>query len=394
MGALSISLKMYEEGAVSFYAREVEGSSKGPLSRSAAFYNPAMRENRDIAVAAVRWGVSERGWGRVADVMAASGVRALRFAAETDVDEVLANDSNPLAVYVMQRNVRLNGLEGRVRISLGDARVLMYGLAAARRRLDFVDVDPYGTPMPYVDSALCSVRSRGVVGLTATDTPNLFAVYPKKLARVYGVFCRGKPPFFRELGVRSLLGAAARVAAGGGRWLRPLLSYASGHYVRAYLEVGLGASRASDMLEESLGWVEYCRKCGSWKIVGGGVGPPEIGRCQLCGEKMSLCGPLWIGPTVDEDFVGRVADRLPGGSGGEAGWLVSRLREEANLPPLYHDLDFLGGRLKVSSPSPGRVVEELRASGYKAARTHFCPKCVKTDAPIEEVIRAVRGPRL
>jgi tRNA (guanine26-N2/guanine27-N2)-dimethyltransferase len=59
---------------------------------------------------------------RVLDALSASGLRAIRFAKEVSgVDLVVANDFSEHAFKTIQRNVQLNGLEGRVRPMHSDA---------------------------------------------------------------------------------------------------------------------------------------------------------------------------------------------------------------------------------------------------------------------------------
>jgi len=59
---------------------------------------------------------------RILDALSASGLRAIRFAKEVPmVDLVVANDFSEHAFQTIQRNVQLNGLEGRVRAVHSDA---------------------------------------------------------------------------------------------------------------------------------------------------------------------------------------------------------------------------------------------------------------------------------
>ncbi|MDK2384338.1 MAG: hypothetical protein QI199_05975, partial [Candidatus Korarchaeota archaeon] len=76
--SLSIPLKLYREGSVVFYSTDLEHLERMGLSYTKApvFYNPRMKLNRDITISIVR----SVNMGSAADLMAASGVRALRLA--------------------------------------------------------------------------------------------------------------------------------------------------------------------------------------------------------------------------------------------------------------------------------------------------------------------------
>jgi len=39
----------------------------------------------------------------------------------------------------------------------------------------------------------------------------------------------------------------------------------------------------------------------------------------------------------------------------------------------------------------GELIDELQDSGYAASRTHFSPTSIKTNAPFEEVLDALKG---
>ena len=72
-------------------------------------------------------------------------------------------------------------------------------------RFHYIDIDPFGSPVYFVDSAMRSVYNNGIIACTATDTATLCGVYPNVCRRRYGV-----KPFhsnvMHETGLRILLG--------------------------------------------------------------------------------------------------------------------------------------------------------------------------------------------
>ena len=56
----------------------------------------------------------------------------------------------------------------------------------SENRFDYIDIDPFGSPVGFVDSAMRSIKNGGVVACTATDTAALCGVYPRVCQRRYG----------------------------------------------------------------------------------------------------------------------------------------------------------------------------------------------------------------
>ncbi|MFA5862642.1 MAG: hypothetical protein WDA16_13200, partial [Candidatus Thermoplasmatota archaeon] len=141
------------------------------------FYNPAMALNRDVSSLTLAARAQE-GW-TVLDGLAASGVRGLRYALEAGVRiQLESNDWNPVATKLIERNAERNGV---------DAHVTTRNLAALLHESvwNMVDIDPFGSPAPFLDGATRAVRDRGMLGLTATDATALAGVYPNVCRRRY-----------------------------------------------------------------------------------------------------------------------------------------------------------------------------------------------------------------
>lgn len=367
--SLSIPLRIYREGKVTFYSADLEYLRKMGISYTKApvFYNPRMKLNRDVTVSLVR----SLGIKSAADLMAASGVRALRLAVEGQAEDVRANDSNCLAAHVIKINARLNKV--KMKVTCSDARLEAERLAWEGRS-QYLDLDPFGSPSPYLDSFLRAVKRGGVLGVTATDTPPLFGIYPDKLFRYYGV--RGmRLPFHKEFGIRSLISFTIRTAARLDLAIRPILSYGREHYIRVFFQVERGASASNEILRKSLGWVEICDKD---YILHRGLDLPDT----ECSKPM---GPVWLDNTSDPDFVKRITP-----ANDEVSELLSAILEENGGPPFYYLLDDICSELHLRMPRISEVISSLREKGFYAARTHLEPLGVKTDADRKELERAVK----
>ena len=325
------------------------------------FYNPAMAGDRDLGVAFAR-ALPEPQRPRTAwEMTSATGVLGLRLLHETDAFGAFCfTEANPDAFRVLRENVArfppATAVEGDAREAPPDAP------------FDYVDLDPYGSPAPFLATALASVRPAGVVAVTATDMMVLAGAQPAACRRRYGARpVRGR--LGPEGGLRILLARLARTAEELGRSIRPLLAYSRDHYVRAYAEVLASAGAPAPV-----GEVDPDRWTGPWM---GDQGP---------------YGPLWLGPLFDPETVARL--KVPGGAARptEVERFLARLKDEVRVDrPFYFEPNVLAGRLHVPYPPSLRAVSEgLREMGFAVARTHARPEGFRTDAPRSEVERLVR----
>lgn len=119
------------------------------------------------------------------DVMSATGLRAVRYLRELDhTEKILANDLDSKAVDLIKINAELNGdTENKIEIHQNDAAALMY---SKPKYFDVVDLDPYGTAIPLIDSAILSCKNNGLVLATFTDMQVLCGNYVETCYYKYG----------------------------------------------------------------------------------------------------------------------------------------------------------------------------------------------------------------
>ncbi len=370
MPKLNIPLKLYSEGKVSFYSTDLDYLRELGLAYTKApvFYNPKMKLNRDVTVSLF----ASLSLKTAADLMAASGVRALRLAAEGNAQEVLANDSSCLSAHIIKMNARLNGLSN-IKVSCSDARLMAEKISWEGYRTEYVDLDPFGSPAPYIDSFLRAVKRGGVIGITATDTPPLFGLYPDKLFRFYGVW--GNKFFFhKEFGIRALIYFVVRTAARFDLAAKPILSYGREHYVRTFFQLEKGASASSDLLKNNMGWIEYLN--GDFNVIRGK---------DLPVRRNNIVGPIWVSSTSSMDLIRKIRP-----INDETSNLLAALTREAEGPPLYYLLDDICSAMRTRVPKIDDVILKLRELGYFACRTHLEPLGIKTDASRKELENVVR----
>ncbi|HLE48355.1 MAG TPA: methyltransferase domain-containing protein, partial [Candidatus Thermoplasmatota archaeon] len=335
--------------------------------------NPAMRTARDVSVLVLSALVesTKRRW-TVCDAMAATGARGLRFANEVPDVKVQLNDANPESIQLAQRNAKQLGLENV------DFRWGRLEPHLAAETYDWVDIDPYGTPAPFIDVAIHSVLDGGVLAVTATDTATLSGVYPDACRRRYNAqSLRGA--CMPELATRILSGAVVRAAGRRDRAATPLLAYATQHFVRVYCRIDDGAA-AADAQQEQLKYAVFHPDGNR----GFAAQPPAMSKSA---------GPLWSGPLSDPGIVKKISALAAGRTdlARETPRLIAKWVEEANAPGLYFDVDdFTSGR-RLESPRIEAWLDELRARNFVATRTHFAPRGIKTDARYHDVLKVLES---
>ena len=381
--------------------------------REPAFFNPRARLSRDISVAAYA-AFAGRGAAdsSLFEALSGLGARGLRAASEAGIGRVVLNDLNAEALALAGRSASANGLGG-VELSRNEACRFLLSRSARRAddddgrprsgRADMVDIDPFGSPAPYLDCCLRAVARGGMLSMTATDLQVLNGLFPAACLRRYGGLPIRRATFAAEVSLRLVLGCLCRIAGRLDLSIEPLLAHSDQHYYRAYVRVG-GRSDQSGVI----GYLHACGRCGGRgesapcaPAAGGGRGrkkgspaargPPA--SCPDCGAPSpDAAGPLWTGPLFDGRFarlVGAHAGRLPVGR--ECAALLEKAAAEAPLPPTYYTLDEVASRLGTHPPKLAQVIESLKGSGFGASPTLFSPSGFRTDARIKDVDAAFRA---
>lgn len=341
-----------------------------------AFYNPHMTLDRDITIASLA------AFARTADrpesyidAFAATGIRGLRAAAELGLDVTL-NDWNPDAVDLIKQNIISNGLQSHCNATNKNANVLLH-----QKRFDVVDIDPFGSPAPFLAAA--SFSARKMLAVTATDTAPLCGAHLNAGIRKYAAVPLNNE-YHAEIGVRVLMGAIARTLAVWDKAMVPMIGYARRHYLRVYVRVLKGVSLADDSMKK-LGFIVHCSHCGFRKSVHG-LAPMISERCRMCGSRMQSIGPLWLGELHDDAFCESVLSELDHrGFDKHAIKLVEMCRNEIDVPAFY-DQHRICHAIGISPMPIGMLIDLLRDAGFEASRTHFSGTSFKTDADIRSII--------
>jgi tRNA (guanine26-N2/guanine27-N2)-dimethyltransferase len=324
-------------------------------AKSPAFYNPAMTLNRDISVLICKLLKPLS----AVDLLAATGVRGLRIKKESGVKRVYINDASPTAISFAKKNAKLN----KLKVEITNLRAHEF-LATRYKREDskfgYVDIDPFGTPVPFLDAGVKAVveNRSGIIAVTATDTSALCGTYPAACLRKYGA----KPLYnylMHEIGLRILIKKVQEVAAQYDIALTPIFSHTTRHYMRCYLRAERGADKADKILE-------------------------QIGCFQGA-------GPMWLGHLFDENLV-ETMHKLAAKDKNictETKELLFTIKNESTVQMVgFYDLS----EMKLHQvPKIFEVIERLQKKGFKASRTHFSPTGIKTNANEKEFKKVIKS---
>jgi len=373
----SMLTKIITEGTTNIEVPVPDENSSFPPSSVAVFYNPAMKTNRDVAVAAISCFSRNNPGYTYLDALSASGIRGLRIAHEVCLNTTMS-DWEEKSVELIKRNIELNNLTNCTALRR-NANVVMFDGS-----FDIIDLDPFGTPAPFLDAACFSTKR--LLCVTATDTAPLCGAHKKAGIRNYSAVPL-KTEYHPEMGVRILMGAVARTLAKYDKAMTPLLSYASAHYVRLFASVKKGIVEADKCLE-NMGFITHCFNCGARENKYGLAVHIEE-KCPVCGHKTSLAGPLWLGRLHDREFCEQVLDEVVKREFKGVDKLISACRDELDIP-MHYDVHKVCKMLGITAMSTVDLISALRERGFQASRTHFSGISFKTDAGMEEIKVVVR----
>ena len=265
------------------------------LEKSAVNFTKLTQESSSSSSQCNEYGMT------IFEALAASGLRSLRYWKEVPgVRSIVVNDLDPVAVDMARENVIRNGLAKDlvvnekedatfanncgagedianrtnvitantttalrhvrprgIQLQVGDATHEMYmsrlppdlylnqcnnsnqqqQLHHPKPQYDVIDLDPYGSAAPFMDAAMQSVVSGGLLAVTCTDMAALGGSHPETCYGRYGAFPIQRSGYLQELALRILLYHMSVVAARYGRCIRPVLSVGMAFYCRVFVEV-------------------------------------------------------------------------------------------------------------------------------------------------------------
>ncbi len=231
-----------KEGKAIIEIQKIEKISKD----MPVFYNPIMKLNRDISILLLN--SIENNKMRIALPLAGTGVRGIRFLKElkkSKIKEIHFNDNNKKATDLIKKNLKLNKIKSKAVISSNDANLFLLNSTG----FDYIDIDPFGTPNPFLDSAVKRIARQGILAVTATDTGCLCGTFPKACIRKYWAIPK-KSPIMHETGLRILIRKVQLIGSQNNKALTPIFSYSKDHYFRVFFKCEKGKEKADKIMEQ------------------------------------------------------------------------------------------------------------------------------------------------
>ncbi|CAB1344437.1 unnamed protein product [Coregonus sp. 'balchen'] len=172
---------------------------------------------------------------RVLEGLAASGLRSVRFALEVPgLRSVTANDFSAKAAALIARNAQHNGVTHLLQASQRDASMLMYEMRGKKERYDVIDLDPYGSPAPFLDAAVQAVGEGGLLCVTCTDMAVMAGNSGETCYSKYGSVSI-KAKYCHEMALRIILHSLDQRAGVYQRYIHPLLCVSVDFYIRVFV---------------------------------------------------------------------------------------------------------------------------------------------------------------
>ena len=356
-----------------------EGSATIALSED-VFYNPKMKELRDLSVLFLK---AVKAKGRLLDATSATGIRGIRYAKEVGIKDIVCLDINEAAYKNIKSNVKRN------KLSLKVVNTSIHEFTAQGRPdnlFDIIDLDPFGSPMPYLDDMLRMSNDGAVLMITATDTAVLCGAHTKACIKLYG----SKPmhnELCKESGIRILINYMIRTAARFNFGVEVLLSVSDRHYMRIFVRVKKGADGAVNSVKEC-GFATFCTKCHSFSYAKG-LAPVLNRNCANCKANVEGFGPMFLGKLYDEELLEKMLNEKTLAKFPEAERQLKYICNELDVP-FFYAIPKLTRNLRISSVSTDKLISALEKKKFKVTRTQFSVDGIKTDANLNVILDCIK----
>lgn len=382
------------------------------------FYNPIQQFNRDLSIMAIKaydeirhekiQAIKKKSKNKrtklnglkILESLAASGLRSCRYGLEIpEAGKIVANDMLAEAVKSINKNVEYNKLTDKVVANQGDAIKFM---GSTDEKFHIVDLDPYGTAAPFIDSAIQCLEDDGMLLVTCTDAGVLAGSgYPEKCFALYGgnnfgnAYVNGESN--HEVGIRLILNLIASTAAKYKKTIEPMLSLSIDYYFRVFVKVKTSPINVKNHASETM--LTYgCNGCGhkivqplgmknNTKFQYPKLQGPISSNCQYCGTSYNVAGPMYAGNLHNCEFIDKVlkinesSDKEIYATHERIKGMLTLASNELDDAPFFFNLNQLCSIFKSPPISIEQYTKAVGNLGYKVSLTHAKKNCVKTNLP-------------
>lgn len=382
------------------------------------FYNPIQQFNRDLSIMAIKaydeirhekiQAIKKKSKNKrtklnglkILESLAASGLRSCRYGLEIpEAGKIVANDMLVEAVKSINKNVEYNKLTDKVVANQGDVIKFM---GSTDEKFHIVDLDPYGTAAPFIDSAIQCLEDDGMLLVTCTDAGVLAGSgYPEKCFALYGgnnfgnAYVNGESN--HEVGIRLILNLIASTAAKYKKTIEPMLSLSIDYYFRVFVKVKTSPINVKNHASETM--LTYgCNGCGhkivqplgmknNTKFQYPKLQGPISSNCQYCGTSYNVAGPMYAGNLHNREFIDKVlkinesSDKEIYATHERIKGMLTLASNELDDAPFFFNLNQLCSIFKSPPISIEQYTKAVGNLGYKVSLTHAKKNCVKTNLP-------------
>lgn len=382
------------------------------------FYNPIQQFNRDLSIMVIKaydeirhekiQAIKKKSKNKrtklnglkILESLAASGLRSCRYGLEIpEAGKIVANDMLAEAVKSINKNVEYNKLTDKVVANQGDAIKFM---GSTDEKFHIVDLDPYGTAAPFIDSAIQCLEDDGMLLVTCTDAGVLAGSgYPEKCFALYGgnnfgnAYVNGESN--HEVGIRLILNLIASTAAKYKKTIEPMLSLSIDYYFRVFVKVKTSPINVKNHASETM--LTYgCNGCGhkivqplgmknNTKFQYPKLQGPISSNCQYCGTSYNVAGPMYAGNLHNREFIDKVlkinesSDKEIYVTNERIKGMLTLASNELDDAPFFFNLNQLCSIFKSPPISIEQYTKAVGNLGYKVSLTHAKKNCVKTNLP-------------
>ena len=384
------------------------------------FYNPAQELNRDLTVVSIASYMSFKKYRKekelktftdykfnIIEPLSATGLRCIRYYAELPKEKInliYSNDMDPKAVECININMEKNKVDNKIfKVFTSDAAQLMY---QNPKTFDIIDLDPYGTAIPFIDSCIHCSKNGSLLCITFTDMPVLCGNYPETTLYKYGSIPY-KSSFCHEMAIRIALFSISSAASKYKKVIKPLFSYNAEFYIRLFLIIK-DSPEECKMNPFKYGYMYHCRDCQNRSIYPMARrqdnkfknGKPNSfvkfnnliypkKKCDCCGSNMCMSGPFWIDNIFDEDWIKELESNIKTNYSylkfsSRIENICKGILNELPLNNQIFNLDYsqFSRDVNLSSFKMSIFRGAIENLGYKIEQSYYDPNLFKTDAPI------------
>src|SRR3989344_5407827 len=354
---------------------------KNVHSQMEVFYNPVMKSNRNISILLLNSVENEN--MNIASPLTGSGIRELRFLKELKpgkIRNLFVNDIKENFPKVIADNLKLSKitkyLKSKRVVHNDDANLFLLNQVKHCVRdefcgyFDYIEIDPFGSPNPFLAAAVARITRNGIIAVTATDTAALTGTYPKVTKRKY--WARAVRNYMmHEIGLRILIRRVQLQGVQFDKALIPILAYHKDHYFRIYFKNIKGKEKCDEVLKEHR-YLLFNPKSLDFKT------------SEFNSKKgFDYFGPLWTGALLDKRLIAKMKKENPFP---EEQKFLDLLYEESKQDTVgFYDLHVIAKKYGLETTKLEPVLKKV-----KGVRTQFSGTGIKTEKSIKDVVTAMK----